>query len=102
MRQPVCSIGQRRAARGRYTGRVDNNSDAGLERIRHLEDQLFRAPMNSGRHRLLARAIRIEAKLCRKSLDTLQASEQFDAKAELPVAGRFSQLGVPVKSRGLQ
>jgi hypothetical protein len=77
-------------------------SDAGLERIRHLEEQCSRAPINSGRHRLLARAIRIEAELYRKSLDTAQSSEQFDAKPDLPVTGRVSELGVPVKSRGLQ
>jgi len=53
---------------------VDNNRDAALERIRQLEERLFRAPINSGRHRLLAKAIRIEAELYRKSLDTAQKS----------------------------
>ena len=81
---------------------VDHNSDAGLGRIRHLEGQLSRAPINSGRHRLLAKAIRIDAVLFRKSLDSAHASEQFDPKPRLPLTSRVSQLGVPVKSRGLQ
>lgn len=72
----VCFIGQHRDRRGRYTGRVDKNGDAGLERIKHLETQLSRAPIRSGRHRLLAKAIRIEAKLYRKSLDIAQASNR--------------------------
>ena len=82
--------------------RVDNNGDAGLERIRHLEERLSRAPIHSDLRRLLAGAIRIEAGLYRKSLDAAQASEQFAAKGESPATSRFSQLGVPVKSRGLQ
>jgi len=65
---------------------VDHNSDAGLERIRHLEEQLSRAPINSGRHGLSAKAIRIEAALFWKSLDSAQASEQFDPKPKLPRA----------------
>lgn len=71
---PVCSIAHHLAARGRYTSRVVKKRDAGLERIRRLEEQLSRAPVNSGRSRLLARAIRIEAELYRKSLDTAQGS----------------------------
>jgi hypothetical protein len=81
---------------------VDHNSDAGLERIRHLEEQLSRAPINGGRHGLLAKAIRIEAALFRKSLDSAHVSEQFDPRLKLPLTSRVSQLGVPVKSRGLQ
>jgi hypothetical protein len=54
---------------------VDNNGDAGLERIRRLEERLSRAPIHSEQHRQLARAIRIEAELYRKSLDTARASE---------------------------
>jgi hypothetical protein len=52
---------------------VDNNGDAGLERISDLEAQLSRAPVNSDQHRLLARAILLEAALYRKSLDDAQA-----------------------------
>ena len=33
----VCSTGQRRAQRARYTGRVDNQRDAGLERFRPIQ-----------------------------------------------------------------
>ena len=62
--------------RGRYTRPVDKNGDARLERIKHLERQLARAPIRSSRHRLLAMAIRIEAKLYRKSLDVAQASNR--------------------------
>jgi hypothetical protein len=81
---------------------VYNNRDAGLERIRHLEEQLSRAPVNSGRHRLLAKAIRIEAELYRKSLDAAQASERFDEKPELSVAGRSSRVGATAKSKDRQ
>jgi hypothetical protein len=71
----VCAIGHHPAGRGRYTGRVDKNRDAGLERITHLEEQLSRAPMNSDRHRLLTKAIDVEAELYLKSLDTAQAAK---------------------------
>jgi hypothetical protein len=54
---------------------VEKNRDAGLERITRLEEQLSRAPMHSDRHRLLTRAIEVEAELYRKSLDTAQASK---------------------------
>ena len=72
----MCFIGQPRAARGLYTRPVDKNGDAGLERIKHLETQLARAPIRSSPHPLLAMAIRIEAKLYRKSLDVAQASNR--------------------------
>ena len=89
--QPVFAIEQRRTASGRYTGRVGNNSEAGLERIVHLEEQLALAPKNSNRRRTLARAIRVEAALYRKSLDIAQASEQLDPKAERRVTRHVSQ-----------
>jgi hypothetical protein len=54
---------------------VNKNGDAGLERIRALEEQLSRAPLNSHQHRLLASAIQIEAELYRKSLDAAQAAK---------------------------
>jgi len=53
---------------------VNNNRDACLERISRLEERLSRAPINGSRHRLMAKAIRIEAELYRKSLDTAQKS----------------------------
>ena len=80
---------------------MDNSKDAGLERIRHLEEQLSRAPIHSGRHRRLAAAIRIEAELYRKSLDTAQASKQFDTEPELSATDRLT-LGVLPKSKGVQ
>jgi ribosomal protein L1 len=79
----------------------NNNIDAGLGRIKHLHEELARAPVRSGRRRQFARTIRIEADLDRKSLDTAQASQQFDAKLALPLTGRASRLGIPIKSRGL-
>jgi hypothetical protein len=98
--------------RNGYTGNVkkNDNSDAGLTRIRHLEEQLAHTRVNSGRHREFAKAIRIEADLYRRSLDTAQTARQFDARPALPVTGRpsrsgvpmRSRLGVPVRSRGLQ
>jgi hypothetical protein len=80
----------------------NGNIDAGLARIRHLEEQLARTPVKSGRHREFARAIRVEADLYRKSLDTAQAARRFEVKPALPVTGRASRLGVPMKSRRLQ
>ena len=47
---------------------------AGLERIRHLEEQLARAPVDSREHRTLTAAIAIEAGAYRKSLDAEQAA----------------------------
>lgn len=90
--------------RDRYTGTVQKkgNIDAGLARIRHLEEQLARTRVRSGRHREFAKAIRIEAGLYRKSLDNAQAARRFAARPALPVTGRASRLGVPMKSRGLQ
>lgn len=99
----LCWIEHPQGARGRYTDGVTKNNaiDAGLARIKRLEEQLARAPRNSGRRRQFARAIRIEADLYRKSLDTAQASEQFDAKPARPFTGRASRLGIPAKFRGL-
>ena len=93
----MCPIGQLRAADKLIA--VDHNSDAGLERIRHLGWQVSRALIDSGRHRLLAKAVRLEAPLFRKSLDSQHASEQFDPKPKLRLTSRVSQLGVPEKAR---
>jgi hypothetical protein len=94
----------RPTARDRYTGAVQKNGniDAGLARIRHLEEQLARTRVRTGRHREFAKSIRIEAGLYRKSLDNAQAARRFAARPALPVTGRVSRLGVPMKSRGLQ
>jgi hypothetical protein len=80
----------------------NGNIDAGLARIRHLEEQLARRSVNSGRRREFAKAIRVEAHLYRKSLDIPQTARRFEVKPALPVTGRASRLGVPIKSRGLQ
>ena len=79
-RRRVCPIEQRWAARDRYAWRVTSTSDAAVERIRRLEEQLARAPANSAQHRQLAKSIQIEAIHYRKSLDAEQAAEQFDPK----------------------
>ena len=59
---------------------MDNKRYEGLERIGRLEEELLGASAHSPRHRLLARAIRIEADLYRKTLDAEQAAQQFDPK----------------------
>ena len=64
-------------------------ADAGLERIKHLVEQLAPAPVNSPQHRTLSAAIRIEADAYRKSLDTEQATATHDAKPQ-PAVGRGS------------
>ena len=61
-------------------------ADAGLERIKHLVEQLAPAPVNSPQHRTLSAAIRIEADAYRKSLDTEQATATHDAKPQ-PAVG---------------
>jgi hypothetical protein len=58
---------------------------AGLERIKHLAEQLAPAPGNSRQHRTLRAAIRIEAAAYRKSLDTEQATATHDANPLLAV-----------------
>jgi hypothetical protein len=53
---------------------VKKTTNAGLERIKHLEEQLALVPVDSRRHREFAKVIRIEAQLYRKSLDTAQSA----------------------------
>jgi hypothetical protein len=60
-------------------------ADAGLERIKRLEEQLAPTPVNSRLHRALSAAIRIEANAYRKSLDTEQATATHDAKPQFAV-----------------
>jgi CRP-like cAMP-binding protein len=64
--------------------KVINKSEAVIERIRDLEGQRAAARINSLRHRQLTKAIHAQADLYRKSLDSEQASEQFDPKPVLP------------------
>ena len=59
---------------------------AGLERIKHLEEQLVPVPVNSRQHRTLRAAIRIEAYAYCKSLDIARAAAMHDAKRR-PVVG---------------
>jgi hypothetical protein len=58
-----------------------NEPDSGLERIKRLEEQLARTPINSQQHRTLRAAIRLEAGAYRKSLDIEQASARHGAKS---------------------
>jgi len=61
-------------------------ADAGLERIKHLEERLAPVPVNSRQHRTLVAAIRIEADAYRKSLDSEQATATHDWKHQ-PAVG---------------
>ena len=70
------------------TARV-TEAAAGLERLKHLEEQLAPMPVNGRRHRALRAAIRIEADAYRKSLDTEQATAMHDPKPR-PAVGRGS------------
>jgi hypothetical protein len=63
--------------------------DAGLERIKHLEEQLAPTTVNSRQHHRLRAAIRIETDAYRKSLDTEQAAATHDAHHQ-PTVGRGS------------
>ena len=58
----------------------------GLERIRHLAEQLAKASVNSPEHRTLRAAIRVAAGAYRKTLDTEQATALHDAKPPPTVA----------------
>jgi hypothetical protein len=60
--------------------------DAGLERIKHLEEQLAPTAVNSRQHQRLRAAIRIETDAYRKSLDTEQAAATHDAHPQ-PTVG---------------
>jgi hypothetical protein len=55
------------------SGIREQDSDAGLERIKDLEIKLALAPANSLQRRTLRAAIRVEAEAYRKSLDVEQA-----------------------------
>jgi hypothetical protein len=56
--------------------------DAGLERIKHLEEQLAPALVNGRQRRGSMAAIRIEAEVYRKSHDTEQARATYDPKPQ--------------------
>lgn len=65
-------------------------ADAGLERIKHLAQQLASAPVNNHQHRRLSAAIRFEADAYRKSLDADQATATHDGKPAADGRGSFS------------
>jgi hypothetical protein len=65
-------------------------ADAGLERIKHLAQQLAPAPVNSHQHRRLSAAIRVEADAYRKSLDADQATATHDGKLAAVGRGSFN------------
>ena len=58
---------------------------AGLERLKHLEDQLASAPSDRRTRHALSMAIRVEAEAYRKSLDTEQANAKHDPRPQLAV-----------------
>jgi hypothetical protein len=64
------------------SGPVVPDADAGLERIKRLEEQLARKPGRGTGHRAIAQAVRIEADLYRKSLDARQAAATRTMKSE--------------------
>jgi hypothetical protein len=59
-----------------------SDADAGLERIKHLEEALARARVKNRRQPELTRAIRIEANAYRKVLDREQAAATRDSRPE--------------------
>jgi hypothetical protein len=66
-------------------------SAAGLDRLKHLEDELASVPVRSLRARQLSAAIRIEAYAYRKSLDAEQATATHDANPLADVGRRLGQ-----------
>jgi hypothetical protein len=67
----------------------DTETDARLELIKHLSQQVADAPTNSRQHQRLKAAIRAEAGAYRKSLDTEQATATHDPKPQSAI-GRGS------------
>jgi hypothetical protein len=67
----------------------DTETDARLERIKHLAEQVAAAPAHSRQHCRLRAAIRVEAAAYRKSLDIEQATATHDARPQ-PAVGRGS------------
>ena len=63
-----------------------HDADAGLERIKMLEELLAASPANSLERRRLTDVIRIEATAYRKSLDVDQAAKILDRKHPRTIA----------------
>ena len=66
-------------------------SAAGLDRLKHLEEQLASVPVRSRRARQLSAAIRTEADAYRKSLDVEQATATHDGNPLADVGRRVAQ-----------
>jgi hypothetical protein len=60
----------------------ENGTDAGLERIKRLEEQRALAPVNGAQHRTLRAAIRLEAVAYRKTLDVEQAAAMHETRCD--------------------
>ena len=58
------------------------DSDAGLERIKRLEERLALEPGDSTARREIVKVVRIEAGLYRRSLDVRQAAATHSKKSE--------------------
>ena len=58
------------------------DADAGLERIRRLEERLALEPGDSTTRREITKAVRIEAGLYRRSLDARLAAATHSKKSE--------------------
>jgi hypothetical protein len=58
---------------------------AALEKIKHIAEQLGRAPADGPLHRTLTASIRIEADAYRKALDVEQATATHDRKKKAPI-----------------
>ena len=63
-------------------------SAVGLDRLKHLEDELASVPARSRRARQLSAAIRVEADAYRKSLDVEQATAVHDPNPLADVSRR--------------
>jgi GAF domain-containing protein len=59
----------------------DTDTDARLELIKHLAEQVATAPVHSRRRHTLKTAIRVEADAYRKSLDSEQAAATHGAES---------------------
>ena len=66
------------------------DADAGLERIRRLEERLALEPGDSTARREIAKAVRMEAGLYRKALDSQQAAATLSKKSERSIIGHVS------------
>jgi hypothetical protein len=81
-------------------GSPSQDQDAGLERLRDLEEKLARAPAGRPRRLKLIDAIRVEADVYWKSLDAEQADPAHGAKPGPPSVPRPARgRAVPLRGR---